>query len=137
MCQCSTPTFERSYGSTVLDMPESKEMTEQIDWLAGKATITGGWLHLGRSEVLRSLRHYIMRAQSQGNHTIDRVEETNREERESAQRPSLRRRSERAIVIYQTNIGTVSRETLRKLLRDGVGALMGLPERNRYHLELN
>jgi len=29
---------------------------------------------LGRSEVLRSLRHYL-RAQSQGRHTIDRLEE--------------------------------------------------------------
>ena len=37
-------------------MPELKEMTEQIDWLAGKATIAGG-LRLGRSEVLRILRH--------------------------------------------------------------------------------
>ena len=41
--------------------------------LAGKATLTNGLL-LGRSEVLRSLRHY-MREQSQGHHTIDRLEE--------------------------------------------------------------
>ena len=41
--------------------------------LRGKATLTSGLL-LGRSEVLRSLRHY-MRAQSQGHHTIDRLEE--------------------------------------------------------------
>ena len=41
--------------------------------MAGKASITSG-LCLGRSEVLRSLRHYL-RAQSQGNHTIDRLEE--------------------------------------------------------------
>ena len=31
-------------------------------------------LHLGRSEVLRSLRHYL-RARSQGHHTIERLEE--------------------------------------------------------------
>ena len=31
-------------------------VTEQIDRLAGKATVTGG-LRLGRSEMLRSLRH--------------------------------------------------------------------------------
>ena len=64
---------KKSYGCTVLDMPESKEMTEQIDRPAGKATITDG-LRLGRSEVSRSLRHYL-RAQSQEHHTIDRMEE--------------------------------------------------------------
>ena len=47
--------------------------TKKTDRMAGKATITGG-LRLGRSEVLRSLRHYL-RAQSQGHHTIDRLEE--------------------------------------------------------------
>ena len=41
--------------------------------LAGKATLTSGLL-LGRSEVLRSLRHY-MRAQSQGHHTGKRCSE--------------------------------------------------------------
>ena len=33
-CQCSTSTFETSHGCTVLDMLESKKMTEQIDWRA-------------------------------------------------------------------------------------------------------
>ena len=45
-------------------------MTEQIDW---RTTLTSGLL-LGRFEVLRSLKHY-MRAQSQGHHTIDHLEE--------------------------------------------------------------
>ena len=49
--------------------------------LAGKATLTSGLL-LGRSEVLRSLRHYL-RAQSQGHHTVDSLEERG-EERGSA-----------------------------------------------------
>ena len=31
-------------------------VTEQIDRLAGKATVTGGF-RLGRSEILRSLKH--------------------------------------------------------------------------------
>ena len=46
------------------------------DWadrLAAKATLPSG-LHLGRSEVFTRLRHYL-RAQSQGQHTIDRLEE--------------------------------------------------------------
>ena len=46
---------------------------DRADRLAGKATITSG-LRLGRSEVLTSFRHN-MRAQSQGHHTIDGLEE--------------------------------------------------------------
>ncbi len=42
--------------------------------LASKETLTSGLL-LERSEVLRSLRHYLQ-AQSQGHHTTDRLEET-------------------------------------------------------------
>ena len=34
MCQGLTSTFEESCGCAVLDMSESKEMTEQIDWQA-------------------------------------------------------------------------------------------------------
>ena len=41
--------------------------------LAGKATLESDLL-LGRSRVLRSLKYYL-RAQSQGHHTIDRLEE--------------------------------------------------------------
>ena len=95
---------------------------DREDRLAGKATITGG-VRLGRSEVLRSLRHYLL-AQSQGHHTIERLEERG-VERGSAQRPFLRGR-ERAIV-NQTNIGTVSRATLGKLLRDGVESRWAFP----------
>ena len=46
---------------------------DRADRLAGKAAIKVG-LHLGSSEALRNLRHY-MRTQSQGHHTIDRPEE--------------------------------------------------------------
>ena len=63
MCQWSTSTVENSCGCTVLDMPEKREMTKQIDWRA-KATLTSGLL-LGRS----------WGAQSQGHHIIDRLEE--------------------------------------------------------------
>ena len=89
-------------------------------------------LILGRSEVLRSLRHYL-RSQSQGHHNIDRLEESG-VERGSARRSSLKGR-ERAIV-NQTNIGTVSKATLGKLLRDGWSA-HGLFRTYKYHLELN
>ena len=46
---------------------------DRADRLAGKATLTSGLL-LGRSEVLRNLRHYL-RAQTQGHHTTDRLKE--------------------------------------------------------------
>ena len=50
-----------------------KNGNDRSDRLAGKATLTSGLLP-GRPEVLRSSRHYL-RAQSQGHHTIDRLEE--------------------------------------------------------------
>ena len=88
--------------------------------LAGKETLTSGLL-LGRSEELKSLRHY-QRAQSQGHHIIDRLEERV-VERVSSRRSSLKGR-ERAIV-NQTNIGTVSKATLGKGLSNMVERIWG------------
>ena len=51
--------------------PAGVKGNDRADRLAGKATLTGGLL-LGRSEVLRSLVHYL-RAEIQGHHTIDRL----------------------------------------------------------------
>ena len=87
----------------------------RADSLANKATITSG-VRLGRSEVLRSFRHYL-RAQTQGHHTIGCLEERG-VVRGCARRSSLKGR-ERDIV-SGTNIGNVSKATLGKLLRDGV-----------------
>ena len=67
-----------------------------------------------------------MRAQRQGRNTIDRLEERGYVERGSTRRSSLKGR-EKAIV-RKTNIGTVSKATLGKLLRRG-GAHMGFSER--------
>ena len=68
MWQCSTLIFKYSCGSSVLDVVESREMTEQTDWWA-KQTIRSG-LHLRRSdEVLRSLWQYLW-AQDQGHPII-------------------------------------------------------------------
>ena len=67
--------------------------------------------------MLRSLRHYL-RAQSQGHHTIDRLEEKGAE-RGSARRCSLKGREK--TIVHQTNNGTVLKATLGKLLRDWVG----------------
>ena len=101
---------------------------DQADTLA---TLTSSLL-LKRSEVLRDLRHYLQ-AQSHGHHTIDRLEERC-VERGSARGSSLKER-QRAIVC-QTNVGTVSKATLGKLLRDG-GRAYGLFRAHRYCIELN
>ena len=55
----------------------------RADRLAGKETLTSGLL-LGRSEVLRSLRHYL-REQNQGHHTTGRLEERGVERGSSGQ----------------------------------------------------
>ena len=89
--------------------------TDRADNPAGKATITNG-LHLGRSEVLLSLRHYLW-AQSQGHHTIDRLEERG-VERGNTRRSSLKGRERDSV--SQTNLETVSKATLGTFLRDGL-----------------
>ena len=80
-----------------------------------EATLTSRLL-LGRSEVLRSLRHYLQ-AQSQGHHTIDCLEERGIE-RGTAWQSSLK--GQEKAIVSQTNIGTVSKTMLGKVLRYGV-----------------
>ena len=93
--QCSTSSFENSCGYAALDMPESREISDRADSLAGKPTTTSS-LRLKRSDVLRSLKHCLL-AQSLGHHSIDCLEECLRVvERGSARRSSLKGR-ERAI----------------------------------------
>ena len=97
---------------------------DRADRLADKAAVTSG-LFLGRSEVLRSLRHYL-RTQSQGlgHHTIDRLKERG-VERGSARRSSLKGRER--VIVNQTNIGAVSLAMLEKRLRDGVERIRAFP----------
>ena len=87
----------------------------RADRLTGKATLTSG-LRLRRSEVLRSLRHYL-RAQCQGHYTIDRLEERG-VERGSARRFSLKGR-ERENHRQSDEHWNFFKATLGKL-RDGV-----------------
>ena len=61
-CQCSTSTFEDSCRYTALGHAGVKG-NDRADTLARKVAITNG-LHLGRSKVLRNLRH-CLQAQSQ------------------------------------------------------------------------
>ena len=90
--------------------------------LASKAAITNVFL-LRRSEVLRSLRHCLW-SQSQGHHTIDRLEERGIE-RGNTQWSSLQ--GGERVVNNRTNMGAVSKATVRKLLRDGVGHMWAFP----------
>ena len=83
---------------------------DRADGLAGKATLTGGLLH-GRSEVLRSLRHYL-RTQSQGHHIIDCLEERG-VERGSARQSSLKGRER--VIVNQTRIEALKEEALDDL----------------------
>ena len=82
--------------------------------------MNGSWIGI---PVVSRQKHYL-RAQCQGHHTIDRLEERS-VERGRARRSFLKGR-ERAIV-NQTNVGTVLKATMEKLLRQG-GAHMGFSE---------
>ena len=68
MRQYSISNFADSCGRTALDMPGSREMTEQTD-RRKKAAISSS-LVLGRPEVMTSLRHYPL-AHSQGHNRIN------------------------------------------------------------------
>ena len=106
---------------------------DRADRLAGKATLTSGLL-LGRSEVLRSFRHYLT-AQSQGHRTIDCLEERG-VERGSARRSSLKRtreghrQSDEHWNRFKRNVEETSG-------RRGGAHTYGLFRAHRYYIELN
>ena len=87
-------------------------MTEQIDWREKQ------------------------QAQIHGHHTVDRLEERGAE-RENARRSSLETRDRS--MVSQMNIGTGSKATLGKPVRDGVERikLYGLFQTYRYQLQQN
>ena len=87
-------------------------VNEQADRLASTADITSG-LQLGTAEVLRSLRNFLNTHKPE-HHGTDRLKERG-VEKGSGQHSTLQGR-ERS-VFNQTNIGTVLRATLGRLLR--------------------
>ena len=87
---------------------------EWADRLANTADITSG-LQLGRAEVLRGLRNFLNMDKLE-QHSIDRLKENGVEK--GSGRHSTLQDQERS-VFNQANIGTVSRVTLGRLLRDG------------------
>ena len=95
--------------------------------LTGKTTITSG-LRLGRSEVLRSLRHCIW-AQRQGHqpHRSQGVKGRGGVKRGTARRSSLKGR-ERAIVNQTYTLKLFfQKATLEKILRDGAKRRLAFP----------
>ena len=96
---------------------------ERADRLAGSATIQEGLL-LGKSEVLRQLRQALQTSDQAHHHSIDRLQD--RGVHKGSGRWSTRRGRDRAI-FNQTSIGTISRTTLTKLLKDGAERIWAFP----------
>ena len=95
---------------------------ERADRLASTADITSG-LQLGRAEVLRGLRNFLSTDKPE-HHSIDRLKERG-VEKGSGRHSTLQGR--KRSVFNQTNIGTVSRATLGRLLRDGAERVWAFP----------
>ena len=95
---------------------------ERADRLASTGEITSG-LQLGRAEVLRGLRNFLNMDMPE-HHSIDRLKERG-VEKGSGRHSTLQGRQRS--VFNQTNIGTVSRATLGRLLREGVERFWAFP----------
>ena len=95
---------------------------ERADRLASTADITSG-LQLGRAEVLRGLR-YFLNTDKPEHHSIDRLKERGVEK--GSDRHSTLQGRERS-VFNQANVGTLSREALGRLLRDGAKCVWAFP----------
>ena len=95
---------------------------ERADRLASTAEITSG-LQLGGAEVLRGLR-YFLNTDKPEHHCIHRLKERGVEK--GSGRHSTLQGQERS-VFNQANIGTVSRATLGRLLRDGAERVWACP----------
>ena len=104
------------------------------DWAdrpAGKATITTS-LCLGRSEVLRSLRHY-MRAQSQGHHSINRLVERGVERGST---DDLFWKDKQGPLSIRRTLKLFQKQCQRNFCEMGWSAY-GLFQAHGYHLQLN
>ena len=96
---------------------------ERAGRLASTADITSG-LQLGRAEVLRGLRNFLNTDKPE-HHIIDRLKERGVEKGSS--RHSTLQARERSVFNQTNNIGTVSRATLGRLLRDGAERVWAFP----------
>ena len=85
------------------------------------------WLASQKTASVEELQTHYLWAQIQGHHAIFRLEERGIEK---GQCLMICLERMRWAIVSQTNIGTVSKTTLRKLLRDGDGLhiAMGFPK---------
>ena len=95
---------------------------EQAYRLASTADITSG-LQPGRAEVLRGLMN-CLNTDKPEHHSTDRLKERG-VEKDSGRHSTLQGRQRS--VFNQANIGTVSRATLGRLLRDGAERVWAFP----------
>ena len=95
---------------------------ERADRLASTVDITSG-LQLGRAEVIRGLRNFLNTDKPE-HHSIDCLKERG-VERGSGRHSTLQDRQRS--VFNQANIGTVSRATLGKVLKDGAERVWAFP----------
>ena len=128
MCQWPTSTFKNSCGCTAMDMPEWREMTEQIDWWAKQPSQVACF-----SEDLKCWGAWDTTCGYKARDITPSI--------------AWRREAwkEKALDIFlirtrqghsQSNTETVSKATLRKLLRDRVEHIWVF-QAHRYHLKLN
>ena len=89
-------------------------MTEQPDTLAGKSN-HHEWLS---SQEIRSVEE--LETQSEGHHTIDRLEEIGERRRESTAHDALPRKDLKRTIVSQTNLRALSKATRGKLMNYGV-----------------
>ena len=96
---------------------------ERVDRLASTEYITSD-LQLGRAEVLRGLRNFLNMDRPEHHSIFDCLKE--RAVEKGSGRHSILQGLER-FVLNQTNIGSVSRTTLGRLLRDGAERVWAFP----------
>ena len=118
---CCAP-LEASFAMTSARSQPTLSPILHVHTLASTADITSG-LQLGRAEVLRGLRNFLSTDKPE-HHSIDHLKERG-VEKGSGRHSTLQGR-ERS-VFNQTNIGTVSRATLGRLLRDGAERVWAFP----------
>ena len=118
---CTVFSYKDFCGSTVLGTPESVGMNVQIDWQAQQ--ISHLVCSLAWQRWLRGLRNFLSTDKPE-HHSIDRLKERG-VEKGSGRHSTLKGR-ERS-VFNQANIGTVSRATLGRLLRDGAERVWAFP----------
>ena len=126
-CPASTRSLTESLILCQLQswwLPCSTQRLSSCSWtLLAVVTACTYRLQLGRAEVFRGLRNFL-NMDTLEHHSIDRLKERG-VEKGSGRHSTLQGRER--FVFNQTNIGTVSRVTLGRLLRDGVEHVWAFP----------